>query len=151
MFVCGFCVVFRSYIIPLSYILNLSALPSVGHIPLLTGRADFGTWNDGVRTLILYPGYLGHISDPPLSGRDPLPDRIPSYMPILSATSTPDDYNAHHNAHRLWWECDNIISHVLMTRLNAVTRSLLPYDDSDSSSPRCARTIYTTLCEAYHI
>ena len=122
-------------------------LPSVAHIPLLTGRVDFGAWNDGVRTLILHLGYLGHISDPPLSGRDPLPDRIPSYMPIISATSTSDDFSAY----RLWWECDNVVSHVLMTRLNAVTRSLLPYDDGDSSSPRTARTIYYTLCEAYHI
>ena len=122
-------------------------LPSVAHIPLLTGRADFGAWNDGVRTLILHLGYLGHISDPPLSGRDPLPDRIPSYMPIISATFTPDE----HSAYRHWWECDNIVSHVHMTRLNAITRSLLPYDDGNSISPCCARTIYNTLCEAYHI
>ena len=78
-------------------------LPSVAHIPLLTGQVDFGAWNNGVRTLILHLGYLGHISDPPLSGRDPLPDHIPSYMPVLSTTSTQDE----HAAHRLWWECDH--------------------------------------------
>ena len=68
-------------------------------------------------------------------------------MPIVLATSSPDEHAAYH----LWWEHDNVVSHILMTRLNAITRSLLPYDDGDSSSPRCARTIYDTLREAYHI
>jgi hypothetical protein len=122
-------------------------LPLVAHIPLLTGRADFGAWNDGIRTLILHLGYLGHISDPPPSGLNPLTDHVSTYMPILSATSTADE----HTAYRFWWECDNIVSHVLLTCLNTVTRSLLPYDDGDPTSPSCARLIYNTLCKAYHI
>ena len=122
-------------------------LPLVAHIPLLTGQADFGTWNDGIQTLILHLGYLGHISDPPPSGLNPLPDCVPTHMPVLSATSTADE----HTAYRFWWECDNIVSHVLLTCLSAVTCSLLPYDDGDPTSPRCAHLIYNTLCEAYHI
>ena len=67
-------------------------LLSVVHIPLLMGQIDFGTWNDGVWTLILHLGYLGHIWDPPLSGLDPLPDCIPSYMPVLCDIHS-------------WWPC----------------------------------------------
>ena len=102
---------------------------------------------DGVWTLILHLGYLGHISDPPPSGLNPLPDCVPTYMPVLSATATADE----HTAYQFWWECDNIVSHVLLTCLNAVTHSLLPYDDGDPTSPHCACLIYNTLCEAYHI
>jgi hypothetical protein len=95
--------------------------------------------------MILHLGYLGHISDPPLSGLEPLPDRIPSYMPTLSAMPTHDELAEY----RLWWECDNVVSHVLMTRLNAVTRSLLPFDDSDPSSPRLIHFVKLTTSEAF--
>ena len=56
-------------------------LPTVTHIPILSGRADFGAWNDGVHMLILHLGYLGHIAERTSPGLVPLPDRIPSYPP----------------------------------------------------------------------
>ena len=122
-------------------------LPNVSHIPILTGRVDFGAWNDGVRTTILHMGLLGHIVQPSPSGYQPLPDRIPSFMPILSLTPSPAELTVY----RDWWEDDNIVSHILIGRLSATTRSLLPYDDGDSGMPRCARAIYDVLCSAYHL
>ena len=51
----------------------------------------------------------------------------------------------------LWWEHNNIVLHILMTCLNAITHLLLPYDNNDPSSNCCTHLIYNTLCEAYHI
>jgi len=120
-------------------------LPTVTHIPILSGRADFGAWNDGVRTLILHLGYLGHIAERPSPGITPLPDRVPTYPPILSQyPSTPEL-----SASRTWWEHDYVTSHVLLSRLSSVVRSLLPYDDNDPVSPRTSRLIYETLQDAY--
>ena len=125
----------------------IKSLPNVSHVPILTGRVNFGAWNDGVRTLILHMGLLGHIANPPQSGYPPLPDRVPSYMPTLSMTPSTVELASY----RDWWEDDNIVSHVLIARLNATTRSLLPYDDGDSGMPRCARAIYDVLCNTYHL
>ena len=100
-----------------------------------------------MRTLILHMGLLGHIAYPPSSGYLPLPDRVPSYMPTLSMAPSTVDLTAYRN----WWEDDNIVSHILIARLNPTTRSLLPYDDGDSGTPRCARAIYDVLCSAYHL
>jgi hypothetical protein len=44
------------------------SLPSVSHIPLLTGWADFGIWNEGIQALILHLGYFGHIVSQSTSG-----------------------------------------------------------------------------------
>ena len=124
------------------------SLPNVAHVPILTGRVDFGAWNDGVRTLILHMGLLGHIaSSPPPGYPPPLPDRVPSYMPTLS----PVPSSAELTAYRDWWEHDNIVSHILIARLNPTTRSLLPYDDGDSGLPRSARAVYEVLCDSYHL
>jgi hypothetical protein len=120
-------------------------LPSVAHIPILSGRADYGAWNDGVRTLLLHLGYLGHISDPSTFGSIPLPDRDPTFPPLLSMSSSPSEISAY----RSWWEQDNVASHVLLSRLSPIVRSLLPYDDCDPTSPRTSRVIYDTLRETY--
>ena len=109
-------------------------LPNVLHVPILTGRVDFGAWNDAVRTLILHMGLLGHIANPLPTGYTPLPDRVPSYMPTLSITPS----TAELTTYRDWWEDDNIVSHILIARLNFTTRSLLPYDNGDSGMPRSA-------------
>jgi hypothetical protein len=57
------------------------SLPNVSHVPHLTGRVDFGAWNDGVRTLILHMGLLGHIANPSPSGYLPLPMESQSEQP----------------------------------------------------------------------
>ena len=120
-------------------------LPSVAHIPILSGRADFGAWNDGVRTLLLHLGYLGHISDPASFGSVSLPDRDPTFPPLLSMSPSPPELSAY----RSWWEQDNVASHVLLSRLSPIVRSLLPYDDCDPSLPRTSRVIYDIIRETY--
>ena len=122
-------------------------LPTVSHIPLLSGRTDFGAWNDGVRTLLLHLGCLGHISDPPAPGFISLPDRVPTYPPPLYAPPSPVDLSNY----KMWWEQDNIASHVLLSRLNPTVRSLLPFDDSDPTQPRTSRVIYDILRETYSL
>ena len=124
---------------------SAKTLPTVAHIPILSGRTDFGAWNDGVRTLLLHLGYLSHIADPSTFGAFALPDRAASYPPTLSVPPTPIEVSAY----RIWWEQDNISSHILLSRLHPVVRSLLPYDDSDPNNPRTSRIIYDILRETY--
>jgi hypothetical protein len=122
-------------------------LPTVSHIPLLSGRTDFGAWNDGVRTLLLHLGCLGHIADPPAPGLIPLPDRVPTYPPPLYVSPSHFDFSNY----KMWWEQDNIASHVLLSRLSPTVRSLLPFDDSDPNQPRTSRIIYDILRESYSL
>ena len=70
-------------IIPPSVPSTVKPLPSVSHIPILSGRSDYNTWNNGVRSLILYLGYGGHVANQPMSGVASRPDPIPSYPPQL--------------------------------------------------------------------
>ena len=89
-------------------------LPTVSHISLLSGWTYFGAWNDSVRTLLLHLGCLGHISDPQAPGFVSLPDRVPTYPSLLYAPPSPVDLSNY----KMWWEQDNIASHVLLSRLS---------------------------------
>jgi hypothetical protein len=92
------------------------SLPTVSHIPLLSRWTDFGAWNNGVCTLLLHLGCLGHISDPPAGSYAALPDQIPTYPPLLSVSPTPPEFSDY----KFWWEQDNVASHVLLSRLSSV-------------------------------
>ena len=123
-------------------------LPTVTHIPILSGRSDFGAWNDGVRALIQHLGYTGHISTPPISGVTPCPERIPTYAPVLSADPTAAELDAY----KVWWEGDNVVTHILLARLHATVRAILPSDDDDDvATPRTSRTIYMILRKSYSV
>ena len=123
-------------------------LPTVTHIPILSGWLDFGAWNDGVRALIQHLGFTGHISNPPVSGVSPRPERIPTYAPILSENPTAPELDAY----KVWWECDNVVTHVLLARLHATVRAILPSDDDDAvATPRMSRMIYTVLRKSYSV
>ena len=123
-------------------------LPAIGHIPLLSGRSDFSAWNNGVRSLIRHLGYTGHIVNPPAPGITPRPDRIPTYPPFLTDTPTAAELAIS----RIWWDEDNIVSHILTSRLSASVLSIIPFDDDDESLvPRTARTIYELLRQFYSI
>ena len=118
------------------------ALPSVTHIPLLSGWSDFGAWNNGVWSIILYLGYVGHIANPPVAGTAPRPNRVPSYPPVLWPIPSADELAIS----RIWWEEDNVVSHILTSRLTAPVLSILPFNDDDESiEPRTARTVYELL------
>ena len=124
------------------------ALPAVEHIPLLSGRSDFGVWNNSIRSLILYLGHLGHISNPPAPGVISLSDRLPTYPPPLLQPPTNDELTASH----VWWKHDNVVSHILTTCLTSTVLSILPFDDdNDGLNPRTARTIYELLRKLYSV
>ena len=106
------------------------ALPSVTHIPILSGRSDFNAWNNGVRSLILYLGYVGHITSPHGTGVTPYPDRVPSYPPILSGLPSAAELALS----RTWWEGDHIVSHILTSCLTTSVLAILPFDDGDVDS-----------------
>ena len=101
-----------------------------------------------VRSLILYLGYLGHISNPSTPGVMLHPDRLPSYPPQLSQPPTVEEFAAS----TLWWEHDNVVSHILTTRLTPSVLSILPFDDDNNGmNPRTARTVYELLRRLYSV
>ena len=96
-------------------------LPTVAHIPILSGRTDFSAWNDGVHMLLLHLGHLSHISNPSTLGTLALPDRAASYPPTLSVPPTPTEVSTY----RVWWEQDNNMSSCLAFILSFSHSSLM--------------------------
>ena len=109
-------------------------LPTVTHIPILTSKHDFFPWDEGVQALIRANGLIGHILDPSLYVDPTRPDLAPSPVPVLSASSSPLDIEASNR----WWAEDNIAQHILVSRLGAIPRGLLP---SSSTTTRTADTL----------
>ena len=133
---------------PLVHSTGPKALPSVTHVPLLSRRSDFNAWNNGVRSLIFYLGYLGHIANSPGPGVTPRPDHVPSFPPILSGTPSVAELAAL----RVWWEEDNVVAHILTSRLTTSVLAILLFDDDDNSiAPHTARTIYELLRQLYSV
>ena len=123
-------------------------LPSITHIPILSGWSDFSAWSNGVRSLILYLGLAGHIANQPAPGIAPRPDRVPSYPPTLSTVASAAELATS----RAWWEEDNIVSHILTSRLTPSVLAILLFDDDDESiAPRTARAVYTLLRQLYSV
>ena len=117
-------------------------LPTVTHIPILTSKHDFFPWDEGVQALIRANGLIGHILDPSLYVDPSRPDLAPSPVPVLSTSSTPLDIEASNR----WWAEDNVAQHILVSRLGAIPRGLLP---SSSAITRTALSIYQTLSQYY--
>ena len=70
------------------------------------------------------------------------PDLAPTPLPILSMSSTPPEIEASNR----WWADDNIVQHILISRLGATARGLLP---SSSTATRTALSIYQILTKQY--
>ena len=117
-------------------------LPTVTHIPVLTSKLDFFPWDEGVHALIRANGLIGHILDPSAFVDPTRPDLAPSPAPVLSMTSSPRDIEASNR----WWAEDNIVQHILVSRLGAVPRGLLP---SSNTISRTALSIYRTLTQYF--
>ena len=101
-----------------------------------------------MRSLVHYLGYTGHIASQPASGIVPRADRAPSYPPSVSTTPS----RAELETSRTWWEEDNIVSHILTSRLTTSVLTILPFeDDDDSLTPRTARTVYEILRKLYSV
>ena len=128
---------------PFSAIVSSSkTLPTVSHIPVLTSKNDFFPWDEGVQALIRANGLIGHILDPAAYVDPSRPDLIPTPSPILSMSASPQEIEASNR----WWADDNIVQHILLSRLGSTPRGLLP---SSTVSNRTALSIYQTLTQYY--
>jgi hypothetical protein len=117
-------------------------LPSVTHITLLTSKLDFFAWEEGVSSVIRANGLIGHILDPSEPLNPNRPDRMPSLVPILPPSPLPQDMAALSH----WWDEDNIVQYILISRLGAIPRGLLP---SPNIVTRTALSIYKMLVQYY--
>ena len=118
------------------------ALPTVTHIQILNSKSDFFLWDDGVQALIRANGLIGHILDPSAYVDPSRPDLAPTPLPVLSMSSTPPEIEASNR----WWAEDNIVQHILLSRLGTTARGLLP---SSSTATRTALSIYQILTKQY--
>jgi hypothetical protein len=126
-----------------SPVISLSkTLPTVTHIPVLTSKNDFFPWDEGVHALIRANGLIGHILDPSTFVDPSRPDLAPSAPPVLSLSSSPREIDASNR----WWAEDNVVQHILVSRLSSTPRGLLP---SSSAVSRTALSIYQTLTQYY--
>jgi hypothetical protein len=119
-------------------------LPTVTHIPTLTSKHDFFPWDEGVQALIRANGLIGHILDPTAFVDPSRPDLAPTPPPVLSMSSSPREIEMSNR----WWGEDNIVQHILLSRLGSVPRGLLP---SSNSNTRTALSIYKLLVQYYGI
>ena len=98
-------------------------LPTITHIPVLTLKNDFFPWDEGVQALIRANGLIGHILDPAAYVDPSRPDLIPTPSPILSMSASPQEIEASNH----WWSDDNVVQHILFSRLGSTPCGLLPY------------------------
>ena len=117
-------------------------LPTVTHIFILTSKHDFFPWDEGVQALIRANGLIGHILDPTVFVDPSRPDLAPTPPPVLSASSLPLDIEASNR----WWAEDNLVQHILLSRLGSIPRGLLP---SSNIITRTALSIYKLLLQYY--
>ena len=127
--------------IPVSFSASKN-LPTVSHVPVLTNKADFFVWDEGITSLLRANGLIGHILDPAEPLDPARPDRVPNVMPVLPLLPTPADVTSLTR----WWDDDNIAQHVLTSRIGSVPRGLLP---SPNLVTRTALSIYQTLVRYY--
>ena len=85
---------------------------------------------------------LGHILDPSTFVDPTRPDLAPSPHPVLTMSSSARDIEASNR----WWAEDNIVQHILVSRLGSVPRALLP---ASNITTRTALSIYKLLLQYY--
>jgi hypothetical protein len=119
-----------------------TALPTVTHIPLLTGRSDWGPWFAAVGNHIGNLSLIPHVCDDPKPD-DPFdPSRIPTYPPVITALSTQAELSFWDS----WWRSDGIAAHILTSRLSASARSQLPVSNPLAGPQRrTAREVFGHL------
>ena len=114
------------------------SLPVISSIHSLNSKSDFYAWDEGVCTLLRLLGIHGHVIDPTLPVDPLFPDSSPALPPALSQPPTAVEMKALTR----WRDNDNIAQYVLVGRLGALARQLLP---PASMSTRTAFAVYTTL------
>ncbi|KAF5381322.1 hypothetical protein D9615_008433 [Tricholomella constricta] len=122
-------------------------LPNTAHIPLLTGKHDWGPWSSAVELTLDNLYLTDHISDPPAPGSPWDPSLIPSYPPIVDRLSTADEIRAW----RYWWQRDGQARHILLSRLSGTVQNSLPGFGRVSGVKLPARDILAKLRLLYGI
>ena len=92
--------------------------------------------------LVRVNGLVGHLLDPSTAVDPCRPDLCPTPPPTLTMTSMPREVESSNR----WWARDNVVQHILVTRLGSVPRGLLP---SSSPNTRTALSIYQVLMQYY--
>ena len=95
-----------------------------------------------MQALIHANGLIGHILDPSAYVDPSRPDLAPTLLPVLSMSSMPLEIKASNR----WWVEDNIVQHVLLSRLGTTAHGLLP---SSSTATWTALSIYQILTKQY--
>ena len=123
-------------------VLSKKPLPSVAHITILSSKLDFSAWEEGVSSLIRAIGLIGHILDPSEPIDPTRPDLRAKPVPVLPVSPTLADLTALN----LWWDEDNVVQHILVSRLGSVPRSIIP---SPNIVTRTAFSIYKMMLQYY--
>jgi len=124
---------------------SIWSLPTLTHIPILSGRLDFAPWDSGIRSILWSLGLVSHIVIPgdPI---DPLwLETLPSYPPNLAQGYGQADLQVY----RQWWDWDVIADHVISTRLSNLVRVSIP--PNNILGTRMARTVYEAIRQLYDL
>jgi len=90
---------------------SATTLPTVTHIPLLTGWSDWGPWFAAVGNHIMNLSLIPHICDDPKLGNPFDPGCIPTHPPVITVLSTQVELTAWDS----WWQNNGIAGHILMS------------------------------------
>jgi len=118
-------------------------LPTLTHIPLLTGRLDFASWDSRIRSILRSLGLIGHIS----STGDPIDPLRPETLPLYPPRLTHGYNQADLVSYCQWWDRDAVVDHIVTTRLSTLVPASLPPDNMLQT--HTARTIYDDLQRLY--
>ena len=80
------------------------------------------------------------MANPPVTGTAPHPNQVPSYPPVLS----PIPLAVELTTSWIWWEEDNVVSHILILRLMVPVLSILPFNDNNESLNHKLHVLFTS-------
>ena len=86
-----------------------TSLPTITHIPLLTGQSDWGPWYAAVGNHIVNLSLTSHVCDDPKAGDPFNPGHIPTHPPVITTLSTQPELTVWD----AWWWNDGIAGHIL--------------------------------------
>ncbi|KAF5379684.1 hypothetical protein D9615_005653 [Tricholomella constricta] len=136
----------------LSYTFTETKLPTTTHITLLSRADDWPDWYSGVQGTIEHTGLWAFVAPDPLPGAYPDPASVPTFPPFI-------DFAVHLvgspelEAYQAWWRLDDVVSHVITSRLGPIPRRLIPLEKRDAYGHRIStsRSLLQILREKYGV
>lgn len=107
------------------------------HIPILEGTSNFPEWRRAMERTLMGEGVWGHAEG---EEGDPLSPWRPSYPPVISATTTPDELKVV----QTWWQSDAKTKDIIEHRISPLIVNLLPQGRMSS-----ARLTWSTINDLY--